>query len=88
VLAPRGLGNALQRPLRSARGTASLRGGSPGGGWPWLARAGTPGSAALAGPGAAPGAGGAWTAGALVRIGGRHCAGRKTAPARAWCRWG
>jgi hypothetical protein len=40
--------------------------------------------AAAAGPGAAPCAGGAWTAGALVRVGGRHCAGRGQAPARAW----
>lgn len=39
---------------------------------------------AAAGPGAAPCAGGAWTAGALVRGSGRHCAGRETAPARAW----
>ena len=51
-------------------------------------KAGTPGRAAPDGPGAAPGAGVAWTAGALVKVGGRHCAGRKTAPARAWCRWG
>jgi hypothetical protein len=45
---------------------------------PWHARA------APDGPGAAPCAGGAWTAGALVRVGGRHCAGRGQAPARAW----
>lgn len=37
-------------------------------------------SAAPAGPGAAPCAGVAWTAGALVRVGGRHCAGRGQAP--------
>jgi len=37
-------------------------------------------------PGAAPCAGVAWTAGALVRGSGRHCAGRETAPARAWCK--
>jgi len=40
--------------------------------------------AAPAGPGAVPCAGGAWTAGALVRGSGRHCAGRQTTPARAW----
>src|SRR5882724_9469704 len=45
-------------------------------------------TAAPDGPGAAPCAGGAWTAGALVRGSGRHCAGRGQAPARAWCRWG
>ena len=39
-----------------------------------------PGRAAPAGPGAAPGAGGAWSAGVLVRGSGRHCAGRETAP--------
>ena len=39
---------------------------------------------AAAGPGAASYAGGAWTAGTLVRVGGRHCAGRETTPARAW----
>jgi len=44
-------------------------------------------SAAPDGPGAAPCAGVAWTAGALVRVGGRHCAGRETTPARAWGRW-
>jgi len=37
-------------------------------------------SAAPDGPGAAPCAGVAWTAGALVSVGGRHCAGRETAP--------
>jgi len=26
-------------------------------------------------------------ASALVRVSGRHCAGRGKAPARAWCRW-
>jgi hypothetical protein len=29
-------------------------------------------------------AGAAWTAGALVRVGGRHCVGRGKVPARAW----
>jgi len=76
-----------------ARSTASLRGewrtgqrrpggrgDSPGGGWPWRSRAGTPGRAAPDGPGAAPCAGVAWTAGALVRVSGRHCSDRETAP--------
>jgi len=49
---------------------------------PWHA------STAPDGPEAAPCAGVAWTAGALVRVGGRHCAGRGKAPARAWCKWG
>jgi hypothetical protein len=84
-------------PRRAARCTASLHGArqtgqrNPGGRarrCPWLVSAGTPGSTTPDGPGAAPGAGGAWTAGALVRGSGRHCAGRGKAPARAWCRWG
>jgi hypothetical protein len=44
----------------------------------WYARA------APDGPEAAPYAGGAWTAGALVRVSDRHCAGRGQTPARAW----
>jgi len=89
-------GKALSKPqqhtLRYARSQfspgaaenpAGGRGGAPGGGG-WPSRAGTPGRAAPDGPGAAPCAGVAWTAGALVRVGGRHCAGRETAPARAW----
>ena len=64
---------------------AGGRGGSPGcGGRPWLSSSGTPGSAAPDCRGAAPCAGVAWTAGALVRVGGRHGAGRGQAPARAW----
>ena len=47
-----------------------------------------PGSAAPDGPKAAPCAGVAWAAGALVRVSGRHGAGRGTARARAWRRGG
>jgi len=66
---------------QSAR-PAGGRGGSPGcSGWPWLSSAGTPGSAAPDGPGAAPGAGVAvdrWRAGegpwqALRRQGNDAC---------------
>jgi hypothetical protein len=94
-------GKALSKPqqhtLRYARSQfspgaaenpAGGRGGAPGGGWPGLARAGTPGRAAPDGPGAAPCAGVAGTASALVRVSGRHCAGRGKAPARAWGRCG
>jgi hypothetical protein len=70
----RGVGRCRAAP-------AGGRGGAPGGGgWPWLSHAGTPGSAAPDGPGAAPCAGVAWTAGVLVRGSGRHYAGRETAP--------
>jgi len=66
---PRRAGAAV--PLAAAAGPGSLH-------------AARPGSAAPDCPEAAPCAGGAWTAGALVRVSGRHCAGRGKAPARAW----
>ena len=95
---------ALALLLFELQPPAGGRGGSPGGGgWPWLARAGTPGSAAPDGPGAAPGAGGAWPAGALVRVGSRHGAcmrgngasvtvdggqpGPRPGAVRRWCLW-
>ena len=76
-------------PSAPTRHRTGGRGGAPGySSWPWLASAGPPGRAAPDDPGTAPYAGVAWTAGALVRVGSRHCAGRGQAPARAWCRWG
>lgn len=66
------------RPVCAASGgpvsaaPAGGRGGAPGGGWPWRRAR-------------------RWRRvdrWALVQGGGRHCAGRETAPARAWRRWG
>jgi hypothetical protein len=71
-------------PVAAASALKGLRGGAPGGGWPGRSSAGTPGRAAPDRPGAAPYAGVAWPVGALVRVGGRHCAGRGQVPARAW----
>jgi len=83
LLAARPGSAARGGPVRAA--PAGGRGGAPGGGgWPGLSRAGTPGSAAPDGPEAALCAGVAWIAGAMVRVSGRHCAGRGQAPARAW----
>jgi hypothetical protein len=53
---------ALLAARRGSAAPAGGRGSSPCGGWPWLASAGTRGSAAPDGSGAAPGAGDAWTA--------------------------
>jgi len=84
-----------QEPAGGGGGGRGRRQGAPAAGSPAAARSAPPrragaavSLAAAAGPGAAPGAGAAWPAGALVRVGGRHCAGRGKAPARAWCKWG
>jgi hypothetical protein len=50
----------------------------------WTRQRGSAPRAGEAVPLAAAGPGAAWTAGTLVRVSSRHCAGRKTAPARAW----